>query len=224
MIEAVLFDLDDTLADSRASILSFYRGLFDRLNRPFPADAAAQRLFYTLPHHEIRARFYPEESALPTVAAFMQSRDFDTVVREITLKPGARALLDWCSERMLLVLATNRGPTTARVLEHLDIAGYFQIVHTAETMVRPKPDPWVVTTMIEHLSLAPAAFAFVGDSSYDIRCAKAGGIRSIGVGDNWKDGADAPDYAAADLYEVRDILARLTPEGPGPEVQDPARW
>jgi phosphoglycolate phosphatase len=127
----------------------------------------------------------------------------------IRLKPGARAALDWCRARYVLALATNRSSAVARLLGHLAIAGYWDVIVSGETAPHFKPHPWGVHHVRDRLGLSAEELVFVGDSPHDIEFAVNGGIRSIGIGDNWRRGPHAPTWTLDDISDLPALLATL---------------
>ena len=145
------------------------------------------------------------------VLAFKAGQDFALSARGVSLKPHAREVLTWTSDRALLALATSRGASTGAVLEHLDIHGYFQLVYTAVNSLRLKPDPWVVQEVARQFALDPDHIALVGDSEPDIGCANAAGALSVAVGHSWRGGAQQPALAVDSLAELPAALLPLLP-------------
>ena len=58
---------------------------------------------------------------------------------------------------------------------------YFDVVVGADDTERHKPDPEPILLALERLGAAPEDAAYVGDSPFDIRAAKAAGVAAIGV-------------------------------------------
>lgn len=67
------------------------------------------------------------------------------------------------------------------VLEHFDVAHYFDVVHSAQDETLGKPDPAVYLTTASKLGVAPRHCVALEDSLAGIRAAKAAGYRCIGV-------------------------------------------
>lgn len=79
-LAGLVFDLDETLVDSRAHILHYQRDLFAWLGRAFPADE--EDAFFTLDREALERRFFPPRSwrgsvssvaATPTMPACTRS-------------------------------------------------------------------------------------------------------------------------------------------------------
>jgi phosphoglycolate phosphatase-like HAD superfamily hydrolase len=57
----------------------------------------------------------------------------------------------------------------------------FDVVITSDDTERHKPSPDPILAAIERLDASPANCAYVGDSPYDIRAAKAAGAYAVAV-------------------------------------------
>jgi HAD superfamily hydrolase (TIGR01509 family) len=92
-------------------------------------------------------------------------------------EPGLTTALAGLSRRLPLAVATNRGSSMHEILDHFDLAGYFQTVVTSRDVPRPKPYPDMLLESARQLALAPDRLLFVGDSELDRAAAAAAGIR-----------------------------------------------
>ena len=70
-----------------------------------------------------------------------------------------------------------KGRATVEVtFEVLPLERYFETVVTGDDTERHKPDPEPLLLALERLGASPSAAAYVGDSPFDIRAAKAAGM------------------------------------------------
>ena len=122
---------------------------------------------------------------------------------------GAAETLAYCRERYRLAVLSNRGPTAMPLLEMLGILDLFDPVITADNAPRHKPDPWGVLHVMKELHVGTEELILVGDAPADIGCAVNAGIRSVGVGDNWKRGEHEPTWAIERIDQLPDLLGRL---------------
>lgn len=200
-LDGLVFDLDETLVDSRAHILHYQRDLFAWLGRDFPAEE--EEAFFTLDREALERRFFSAEE-LTRLGEFRRRYPYDARLHEIVPKPGAHRLL----ERLVaagcpLGILTNRGTSTPRLLAQFGWNAWFRPVLSADRALRPKPDPWGLQTIAETWGTAPERLAFIGDSALDIRCARAAGALAVRVGDRETGG----DLEFADLDAVGEWLA-----------------
>ena len=85
--------------------------------------------------------------------------------------------------RTLGIVTAKRHRTVALALERFpELEENFSVVIASEDTKRHKPDPDPVLAAIERLGADVSEAAYVGDSPFDIRCAKAAGAFAVGVG------------------------------------------
>ncbi len=208
MLKAVFFDLDETLTDSREAILDWWRGYFECLGRPF-LPPQVQHVLYTLPQEHVVPALCPGAEAEEAYARYLALVGVGNTVTGVALKTGARDVLAHCSARFALALGTNRSSGLNALLRHLGIAEFFDVIVSGETAPHFKPHPWGVSHVLDRLSLSRTEVVFVGDSPADIEFAANGGIRSVGLGENWKRGPLAPTWAIDDIVELTALLDRI---------------
>jgi phosphoglycolate phosphatase len=130
------------------------------------------------------------------------------------LYPEGEAMLDGLAERgVRLAVVTNKFERFAiKVLTELDLLSRFAAVIGGDTLgpgrAKPLRDP--IDAMVARLGGGRAAF--VGDTSYDIRAARAAGVPSVAVSFGYNDlpagqlGADAVIGGFAELIPALERL------------------
>jgi pyrophosphatase PpaX len=100
---------------------------------------------------------------------------FDDV---LALLPRLRA-----EGRRLGIVTAKRHRTVALALDRFpELAAQFDVVIAHEDTERHKPEPDPVLAGVRRLEGDPAQAAYVGDSPFDIRAAKAAGVFAVAVG------------------------------------------
>lgn len=182
MLRAVIFDLDETLINSKELIGRYYRAMFASLDVPIPDDLP-DAYFFTAAETEIVERLIPGDPERQARALlFKTTIPPEEHLRQMTLKPFALETVREAALRWRLALATNRGVSTPNVLAHFGLAPFFPVVVHAKTLAHPKPHPIVVETILSALGVSPGEAALVGDSAIDAETARNGRIRSVLVG------------------------------------------
>lgn len=216
--QAVGFDLDGTLIDSHRDLgAAVNHALAIGGFSPVPVDsskdligggakvmlARAIEAQGGLPEDEFRQLykqmlgFYAEHNAVHT-APYPHARE--TVAQLASL--GVR-----------LAVVTNKFESFARrILTALDFIAPFETVIGGDSLGRDEDGQYVAKPHPAPLVAARAAcgagsFAFVGDSSYDVRAARSAGVPVIAAGYGYCD--QKPDDLGADA--VIDSLAGLIP-------------
>ena len=95
---------------------------------------------------------------------------------------GIGPLLERLNEKYRLGVVTTRGREAAHAfLRQIGFDGRFEVVIAREDVRRLKPHPQPVQKAAEALGLSPAQVVMVGDTSLDVRSAKAAGAQAVGV-------------------------------------------
>jgi putative hydrolase of the HAD superfamily len=219
-VEAVLFDLDDTLLRYRRSPGEVLAEAFETVGVDplFPVAAyydrfsefAARTDSMAELRRECFAALCSDRSHDPSVGrevadAYAAARDH----RDVELLTGARETLRRLGSDYRLGVVTNGPPDAQR--QKLDASGLGPAVDSvvyAGTDAPPKPDPKPFYLALDELDVAPAAAVHVGNSpDSDVAGARAAGLRSVWIPD------DGRDYEAASVeadYRL-DSLSGLRP-------------
>ena len=112
---------------------------------------------------------------------------------------------------MLGIVTVKSRVTVDVTFEVLPLAAYFDTVVTGDDTERHKPDPAPLLIALDRLGTRAESAAYVGDSPFDIRAAKAAGMAAIAVG--WgrihpreRLEAEAPDVFVDEPAELSDVL------------------
>ncbi|MEM9710344.1 MAG: HAD-IA family hydrolase [Pseudomonadota bacterium] len=185
-LSLVIFDVDGTLVDSQAHILSALRAMFDAGGRPMPARKTLLACVgLSLP--QFIRRLEPDLSAAEVEAWADVYRTTYAEERQNDVPPplydGALAALDRLArfDHVLLGVATGK---SRRGVDHV-LGGHglierFQTLQTADGHPS-KPHPSMVEAALSETGLSPERAVIVGDTTFDIEMGKAAGIATIGV-------------------------------------------
>lgn len=182
----VVFDLDGTLVDSQATIVTCAQAAFADLGlEPPPPDAIRRIVGLSLAHAMavLLGRDDPaqaERLAEGYRQAFVAHRarpDFDEPLFE-----GAIEVLDTLAARDLaLGIATGKAMRGLRhVLAHHRLEDRFVTLQTAD-LHPSKPHPAMLEAAMRETGSAPHETLMIGDTSYDVLMARAAGVTAIGV-------------------------------------------
>jgi pyrophosphatase PpaX len=213
--DALLFDLDGTLADSVELILSCYRYTMRTHLQELPGDELWLAGMGTPLVTQLAgfARSAGELAAMQETYRTYQRTVHDDMVRPY---PGVAEVLEElvAAGISLGVVTSKHREMTMRTLKVCQIAEHFDVIITPEDVSRGKPDPEPVTAALTRLTDArPANVLFVGDAPVDVQAGRAAGVRTAGA--LWgpfgydKLSAAGPDFL---LHEIADLL-HLRPDG-----------
>jgi pyrophosphatase PpaX len=213
--DALLFDLDGTLADSVELILHCYRYTMRTHLGHEPGDDLWLAGMGTPLNVQLRefARSADELIAMQETYRSYQRTVHDDMVRPY---PGARETLEGLARqgvRLGLVTSKHR-EMTLRTLRVCGIVDCFHVIVTPEDVQNGKPDPEPVRVAMNRLGgPAPARVLFVGDAPVDVQAGRAAGVRTAGA--LWGPfGIDVlraaePDYLLQELVELLTLRSGL---------------
>jgi pyrophosphatase PpaX len=176
----VLFDLDGTLVDSGAMILSSFRHATRTvLQREIPDEQLAA--FVGGGHISEHMRSLDERRADELLRAYREHNE--PLHDELQAFEGVEALLATLTRegRKLGIVTAKRRRGVDLAFAVLPIEHFFDVVVTTESTERHKPDPEPVLFALSQLGSTPDEAAFVGDSPFDVGAGKAAGVYAIGV-------------------------------------------
>jgi phosphoglycolate phosphatase len=180
----VAFDLDGTLADTRADIVASANAVLEQLGRP-PRPEAEVASFVGEGARRLIERVLGDADPAIVEDGFRRflvhyGRHLLDTTR---LYPGvADALAAIAAQGAVLTVCTNKPEAMSRtILEGLGIAALFRDVVGGDTLPTRKPDPAGLLLLCERAGVAPADTLLVGDSGIDLRAARAAGVGFCGV-------------------------------------------
>ncbi len=181
-VEAILFDLDGTLIDTddqAVAALARRLALLARLVR-FAPDILARRLV-----------MWAETPGNALVTLFDVAGVDDNIFaigdtlrgwrglrprHDLPLVPGVEPAMQALAQRYRLAIVTTRGRRDAEAfLTRHNLAHLFSTVATRESTRRVKPHPAPIHFVAEQLGLPPQRCVMVGDTTVDVRSARAAG-------------------------------------------------
>ncbi|WP_353662811.1 phosphoglycolate phosphatase [Hydrogenimonas sp. SS33] len=215
-VQAVLFDLDGTLIDSVPDLaagvnamLAYYAlpPLGEEEVRMMVGNGATVLVTRALQKCGAGERVSLEEALARFMEAYRErmcdrTRCFDGVAETLqSLKERGKRL----------GIVTNKPYRfVPPILEHLGIESCFGAVLGGDSLPQKKPDPAPLVEGARMLGTEPQKALMVGDSSNDIRAAKAAGMPCVGVcyGYNYGESieAEAPDATIDRLDKLLEIV------------------
>ena len=181
MQKTILFDLDGTLTDSGEGIINCAILALEHFGCPIPSREEL-RVFVGPPLHESFVKHgVPADKADEAVAVY-RSRYIPIGKFENTPYPGIREMLEALKVdgHKLYVATSKPEQMSIDILEHFDLAGYFDRICGASLDTSRSSKEDVIAYLLEQNGRSDNMI-MVGDTKFDIIGAKMHGIPAIGV-------------------------------------------
>ena len=181
--DLVIFDFDGTLIDSKHDIATSVNLTLKDLDLPprsreeifsFVGDGVKRLLRLSVGEGN-EARY---EDALKIFREHYLAHCLDST----QIYAGLEAVLD-ILEGKPKALATNKSlEYTLRIAEGLGVRDTFSAIECPNDQSDLKPDPGMLFRILAQLGVPPEKAVLVGDSTNDVRAAKAAGMKACAVG------------------------------------------
>ena len=209
-IDTVLFDFDGTVMDTTDVIIGSWQHTFMTFEGKERPVEEIIKTFGEILSHTMK-NVLPDidtEAAIDTYRSYHRDNFGD----RISVFEGMTELLAELKRRHYKTgLVTSRlSGTTWEGLHKYDLADYFDVVVSCDDTDKHKPDPTPVNIALERLDSKPENAIMLGDTKFDILCARNAGVLSVLVG--WHvamspeeiNGDNGPDYI---IEKADDLLA-----------------
>ena len=198
-LELLIFDFDGTLIDSKHDIATSVNLTLGDLGLPlrlpeeifsFVGDGVKRLLRLSVGEENVALY----EEALRIFRRHYLSHCLDTT----RFYPGMDRVIETLSG-VKKAIATNKSMEyTLAIVEGLGLRSHFAAIESPADSSELKPDPGMLLRILSTLKISPEGAVLVGDSTNDVRAAKAAGIRACavgyGYGDREKVTALEPDF------------------------------
>ncbi len=211
-IEAVLFDLDGTLADSMWIWIDIDREFFADHHIDFPENlnTEIEGMGFTETAVYFKETFHLDES-IEEIKQIWNDMALEKFRSETPLKPGAMEFLEILRQRGIRVgIATSNSQILVDAfLEGRGLMNYIDAVTTVCDVTRGKPDPEVYLVTAEKLGVRPEHCLVFEDVPMGIMAGKNAGMRVCGVEDTFSADLSDKKMGLADYYieDFTDLLA-----------------
>ena len=206
----VLFDLDGTVIDSGAIILASMRHAAKEVLGEEPSD---ELLMAAVGGPGLEAQMHALAPDRVDELVRVYRAHNEPLHEELAWCPGIDDLLVRLKDegRRLGIVTAKRRATVELAFNVLPLEHLFDTVVGGDETARHKPDPEPLLLAAERLNVEPKACAYVGDSPFDIRAAKAARMDAIavtwgGIHDRAKLEAEEPDAIVDNAEELLGVL------------------
>jgi pyrophosphatase PpaX len=178
--ETVLFDLDGTVVDSGAIILASMRhATREVLGRDYSDEELLQAVGG--PGLEAQMSALAPEHVGRLVDVYRAHNE--PLHDDLEACPGMEEVLVRLRDegRRLGVVTAKRRATVELAFARVPLGHLFEAIVGGDETERHKPDPQPLLLGAERLGADPQETAYVGDSPFDVRAAKAAGMFAVAV-------------------------------------------
>jgi pyrophosphatase PpaX len=202
----VLFDLDGTVIDSGSIILASMRHAAQTvLGREIPDEQLVAAVGG--PGLVEQMRILDPDRVDELVECYRAHNEpLHSELAECAGMTDALTTLKDEGRRLGIVTAKRRA-TVDIAFRYLPLEGFFEVVVGSDDTNTHKPDPAPLVYALEQLDADPREAAYVGDSPFDVRAAKAAGLHAVavtwgGIHTRERLEAEGPDAIVSDTDEL----------------------
>jgi phosphoglycolate phosphatase len=218
--DALVFDLDGTLVDSRQDITT----AINRMRAGYGLPPLSLEQVVAMVGEGARVlieravgRELPAAEIEPALRRYLDYYD-EVLLATTRPYPGVPELLAALAAVYPVALLSNKGERPSRqILEGLDLAPYFRLVLGGDSLPSRKPDPAGLHLAAERLGVPVADLLLIGDTRIDAQTARAAGslFALVEWGFPAPPGIDEADGLQVDLRAKvpAEIGAALLPRG-----------
>ncbi len=206
----VLFDLDGTVIDSGAIILASMRHAAKEVLGEEPPD---ELLMAAVGGPGLEAQMHALAPDRVEELVTVYRAHNEPLHEQLACCTGVDDVLVRLKDegRRLGIVTAKRRATVALAFDVLPLEHLFETVVGGDETTRHKPDPEPLLLAAERMGADPKDCAYVGDSPFDIRAAKAAGMFAVAVTwgkihDRAKLEVEQPDAIVDDADELYAVL------------------
>jgi phosphoglycolate phosphatase len=212
-VDAILFDLDGTLIDSRRDLANAVQWLQKESGARVSPEAEVAS-FVGDGVVTLITRALPGVEGKPLQSAVERFKEHYRIhcTEHTRPYPGVMELLPELRRKKLAIVTNKPWRISRTILERLDMLSYFPLIVGGDSLKTKKPDPGPVVWAVRELGLDDTRrVVMVGDSANDVLAGRGAGTVTCGVYSNIGDHAELrksrPDLILHALNELSKNIA-----------------
>jgi len=211
MIEAVIFDIDGVLLDSREANIKWYQLLLKTSGYSVPSRKQVEGIFHLPMMDAIRVLANESsEEKVRKVWEMGRGRKVRYPIELLKIPEHAGDVVHRLGKTYRLAIVTSR--VRLGVEEFFRVSGlkkYFEVVVAYEDYTHAKPDPEPLLMAVERLGIKAEEAVYIGDTATDIEAASAAGMKIILYAHTSLEGAD---FRVSSFREIPGAVEKLNHE------------
>jgi len=185
MYDAVIFDMDGVIIDSKEHVEKFWLQKLEQYNIDPPTENRELKFHGRPARPTVNDLFaeLPEETREKIIT---ECAEYDASVTNYKMISGAESFIKECFDadiRIGLVTSALPGKVN-RMLEGLSFPSPFEVMVTADQVTNGKPDPECYLKAADKLNINPKKIVVFEDSIAGVKAAAGAGATVVGVNDN----------------------------------------
>ena len=214
MFDAVIFDWDGTLADTRFAVVTAFQKVLKEMGCNVTDEFVERRIGIGTKRTlvgALQARNKPFTDRGIKELVKKKTKVQVRLTHTVRLFEGAASLLESLQGKTKVALASmSSREVINRLLDEKGVRRYFHVVVTADDVIHPKPNPEAFLKCADYLRCPPDKCVVVEDSIFGVKAAKQAGMRCIAIptGAYSKEelGGKYPDLIVSSVRETETIL------------------
>jgi len=180
-LDSIIFDLDGTLLYTYQTITDAFNYTMKRFDLPVKSVDFIRRSV----GKGLDGLLIPMvgEKLFPEISKIFCEKQREILFEGTYLLPGAKeALNHFRAANCRLAVASNKpAEFVVPLVEHFQMAPFFQVVLGGDNVTRKKPHPEMLFLVLEKLRVRPERALYVGDMTLDVEAGRRAGIKTVAV-------------------------------------------
>lgn len=210
-VDGTLSDTDDVMVNRLSSLLNRFRIVFPQLDvhrlsrrMVMSLESPAQYIYGIPDRLNLDKYLYRMFQWISHLGLYHRRTSHFGIIPDVK---QALVCLKECYR--LSIVSARDEHTTQLFLEHYQMTGWFEYMATAMTCMHTKPYPDPILWVAKRMEVLPEQVLMIGDTTVDMRAAKAAGAQAVGVLSGFgeeqeliQSGADLIVGSVADLPKI----------------------
>jgi phosphoglycolate phosphatase/pyrophosphatase PpaX len=213
MLKHICFDFDGTLVDSHKTIYNSTIKALDDLNIQSKIN---EEVFREMIGKHFVDIFEDMNIPVNDFEEFIQvyKNNYFLFIDDSELYPDAADVLDYLSKKgfKISLLTTKAQDQAEKILDHFNIARYFDVIMGRRNGIAHKPSPEPLLMICAELNVKPEESLIVGDTEIDILCGRNANTKTCAVTHGYRSEEaileHSPDFIIKDLNELKELFSK----------------